>query len=331
MSRIEKLKLVSDIVYTLITEIIPNIQNSLKYAPELFKDKVNIENLVRDLHSYILNEDKVNNEGLLNGISQNPEPFVKLVSALYEFDKTKTFSEYTKLITLLDDIFESGKIKAALSTINTFVKDYTVIKTDEDGKEMLEFNVESFLAKLETIQSDKIRRFQFHFTVGMNTTSFLNGDIDLGDGQSITSFSHFSEKLGVKFKIINRGDWLPKNPGETYGSFGYSYIKNTPPKEPVISNWHVLLYGSGILYSVLNSSTNKAFDYPMVGFGTGLTFYNALDFNVSIGIPLLDNGGFDAMTDNAFVSFGFDIQIGEYLKEVGKKRKARKQTKILAE
>jgi hypothetical protein len=62
----------------------------------------------------------------------------------------------------------------------------------------------------------------------------------------------------------------------------------------------------------------------MVGFGTGVTFYNALDFNVSIGIPLLENGGFKEMTNNPFMSFGFDIQIGEYLEEVVKKRKDKK-------
>ena len=329
VSDIEKFLLVSDMVYTLITEVIPNIEYSLKFAPDLLNEKNNIESLITELNDFILEADILNNNGVLNSISADPEPFIKLVSKLYEFDKTKTFSEYTTLITLLDEIFESGKIKTALSTINTFVKDYTVIKETENGEEILEFNVESFLVKLDNIQSDKIRRFQFHFTVGMNTTSFINGSIDIGDNQQISNFSHFSEKVGLKFKIINRGDWLPKNPGETYGSFGYSYTKTSPPKEPLISNWHMLIYGSGILYNVINSSTNNEFDFPLVGFGTGVTFYNALDFNVSIGIPLLDSGGFQAMTDNAFLGFGFDIQIGEYLKEINKKRKINKRSKQL--
>jgi len=320
----EKVLMISDILYTLKMEVIPNIEYSIKLAPELIATKDAVTDLSEEIYLILINQVEY-----LNNINKDPEPFIKLVSKLYEFDKTKTFSEYTNLITLLDQIFETGKFKTALSTINTFVKDYTVIKEDDKGNEVLDFNVESFLVKLDNIQSDKINRFQFHFTVGMNTTSFINGTIDLGDGQQISNFSHFSEKIGLKFKIINRGDWLPKNPGETYGSFGYSYVKTSPPKEPLISNWHVLLYGSGILYNVINSSTNKGFNYPLVGFGTGVTFYNALDFNVSIGIPLLETGGFSAMKDNAFLSFGFDIQIGEYLKEVGKKRKARKQNKQL--
>ena len=133
----------------------------------------------------------------------------------------------------------------------------------------------------------------------------------------------------LKFKIMSKGDWWPKNPGETYGSLGYHYIKTSAPKEPVISNWHVLIYGSGILYNLINSSTNKEFSYPLIGVGTGVTFFNALDFNISVGLPLLENGGFTAMKKNAFIGFGFDIPIGEYLKEVGKKRKERKLRKQL--
>ena len=131
------------------------------------------------------------------------------------------------LITLLDEVFDTGDFKTALSTINTFVKDYTIITTDEKGNEVLVFNVESFLVKLNNIQTNRIRRFQLHFTVGMNTTSFLNGKIDIGNNEKISNFSHFSEKVGLKFKIMSKGDWWPKNPGETYGSLGYHYIITT--------------------------------------------------------------------------------------------------------
>lgn len=322
----EKVLIISDMLYTLKTEVIPNIEYSIKLAPELIKTKDAVIKLTRDLYLILVTNNKTK---YLNNLSKDPEPFLKLVSKLYEFDKTKTFSEYTNLISLLDEIFESGKIKSALSTINTFVKDYTVITTDNEGNEYLVFNVESFLVKLNTIQSDKIRRFEFLFTVGINTTSFLNGQVDIGNNEKISNISHFSEKLGIKFKFINKGAWLPKNPGETYGSFGYNYIKTSPPKEPIISNFHALIYGSGILYNLINSSTNKEFNYPMVGAGLGLTFYNSLDFNVSIGMPILETGGFQAMKDNAFINFGFDIQIGEYLKGVGKKRKIKKQNELL--
>lgn len=322
----DKVLMISDMLYSLKKEIIPNIEYSIKYAPDLIKSKDFIEEYSQGLYTFFLENPKFE---FLNTLNKDSEPFVNLVSKLYEFDKTKTFSEYINIISLLDEVFETGKFKTALATINTFVKDYTEISKDTEGNEVLIFNVESFLVKLDNMQSDKINRFQFHFTVGMNTTSFVNGGIDLGNGEQISNFSHFSEKIGLKIKLINRGDWLPKNPGETYGSFGKFYTKTGPPKEPLISNWHILIYGSGILYNVINSGTNKEFNYPMAGIGTGVTFFNALDFNVSVGIPLLEKGGFTAMKNNAFVSFGFDIQIAEYLKELGKKRRERKRNEQL--
>lgn len=322
----DKFLMFSDMLYSLKNEIIPNIEYSVKYFPDLIESKDFIDDLSKKLYvSFTENS----NFKFLKNLNKNPEPFVNLVSKLYEFDKTKTFSEYVNIISLLDEVFETGKYKSALATLNTFVKDYTEITKDSNGNEVLIFNVESFLVKLDKMQTDKINRFQFHFTVGMNTTSFVNGAIDLGNGESISNFSHFSEKIGLKIKLVNRGDWLPRNPGETYGSFGKFYTKTSPPKEPLISNWHILVYGSGILYNLINSSTNKEFNFPMAGVGTGVTFFNALDFNVSVGIPLLEKGGFTAMKNNAFVSFGFDIQIAEYFKELGKKRRERKRNEQL--
>ena len=320
----DRLLMISDMLYSLKMEVIPNIEYSIKFAPELINTRDAVTDLSKEIYTQLISQVK-----FLENLTNDTEPFINLVSKLYEFDKSKTFSEYISLITLLDEIFQTGKFKTALSTINTFVKDYTKITTDELGNETLFFNIESFLVKLDRLQSDKIRRFQFHFTVGMNTTFFLNREIDLGDGQQIGNFSHFSEKIGLKFLLINKGDWLPKSPGESYGSFGFEYVKTSPPKEPLISNVHLLLYGSGILYNVINSSTNKEFNYPMVGLGTGVTFYNALDFNVSVGMPLLEKGGFNEMKNNLFLNFGFDFQITEYLKEVGKKRRERKLTEQL--
>lgn len=321
---VNKILLMSDVLYSLKMEVIPNIEYSIKYVPQLINSKDFITDLAKEIYLEFASK-----ESFMDSINRDPEPFVKLISKLYEFDKTKTFSEYINLISLLDEVFTTGKFKTALSTINTFVKDYTEIATDGNGEEYLVFNVESFLVKLESLQSDKINRFQFHFTVGMNTTTFINQNVDLGNGENLKNISHFSEKIGLKIKLINRGDWLPKNPGETYtGGFLKKryYTKTSAPKEPVISNWHLLIYGSGLLYTVINSSTNKEFDFPMAGIGTGITFFNDLDFNISVGVPILDKGDFGDMTDNAFLSFGFDIQIAEYLKGVAKKKRERKRT-----
>lgn len=316
----DKILMFSDILYTLKMEVVPNIEAGVKHIPDLINSKEFITNLSKEIYLELVSDSK------FKSLNTDPEPFVNLVSKLYEFDETKTFSEYINLISLLDELFVAGGFKSALSMINTFVKDYTEITTDLDGNEVLVFNVESFLVRLQSLQSDKISRFQFHFTVGMNTTAFFDS-LELENGETITTLSNFSEKIGFKFKFKNWGDWWPKNPGETYGSFGYEYIKTGPPREPIVSNAHILVYGSGLLYSIIDSSTNSNFDIPMVGTGLGLTFFNNLDFNVSVGIPLINDASFQTMTDNAFLNFGFDVQIIEYLSAVAKKKRERQMTK----
>ena len=308
----------SDMLYVIQNEIKPMLAGNVMLYPKLYTIIDNLSQFQENLFK----------GSTIKKIGTNPEPFIQLLGALYNFDKANTFSNYINLLPLLDQVFGDSRIKEAISTINTFVKDYIVIKENPAGNEVIDFNVESFLVKLQNIQSDKIRRLQFHFTVGMNS-SFYNKTLMLDDSTLITNLSHFSEKIGVKYKIISKGDWWPRNPGESYKSYCKYKTKKTPPREPLISNWHVLLYGSGILYNVINSSTNKEFSFPTVALGTGITFYNALDFNVSLGVPLFEKGGLKKMFTYPFINAGFDIQFTEYLSAVNKKRKSNKTQKQL--
>lgn len=265
----------------------------------------------------------------LNNLTDDSDAFIDLIKSLYEFDRSSTFSDYRNLLTQLDNLFEGGDIKQALSTINTFVKDYVQIK-ELDGKEVIEFNVESFLARLQSIQSDKIQRLQFLFTVGKNT-AFLNKDLTLANGDVMRNFTHVSEKIGFSFKIKSWGDWMPRSPGESYGSFGYRYTKKTAPVEPLVSNIHIIGYGSGILYNVVNTTNNKEFNFPMAGTGVGMTFYNALDVNLTAAVPVFSNGTMKKSFTYPMYGLSFDIQFVEYLEALNRKREANQTQKRLAE
>lgn len=321
-SRADRDAILSDAMYTIESELKKDIRRSVALDPDL----LDVQALLTDISANLYNE-LVNAHSFLSVLTNDPDPFIKLVSSLYEFDRTKTFSEYRNLLLLLDDLFVTGRIKTALSTINTFVKDYIVIGTDDNDREVINFNVESFLVRLESMQSSRIRRFQFLFTVGMNTSFFYDKHVfPLNDSTGVRNLSYFSEKIGVKFKIISRGDWWPRSPGETYGSFGKYYTKKSTPKEPIISNWHAIAYGSGLLYNAINSTTEKEFDFPLFGVGTGVTFYNALDLNCSISWPLMP-GGIKEMRRYPMFNFGFDILFAEYLSELNKKRNNKKARK----
>ncbi len=215
-----------------------------------------------------------------------------------------------------------------MATLISFVKDYTVTDFDNNGKEVLSFNIESFVIKLQSLRPYKFNPFEFHFTVGVNN-AFFNTPLSLEDTPPIYNLSYVSEKIGLKYKIRDKAFWLNRNPGETYRIRNRNYIKSSAPKEPLVSNFHMLFYGSGLLYNLVNVKTSKEFNFPIVGLGLGLTFSNALDFNVTFGVPIVKTEEFSLK--NNLINAGFDIQFSEYYNRLTEKRNANKTQKRLAE
>lgn len=317
----------SDILFLLKNQVIPKLSKYTKFNAALnnkindLKDSLLVyaNNLIKnsDIQSMIVSNKNVN--------------FVKLIAMLYDFEKPKTYSDYLNILTELEGVFIDKNINTSLSLLNAYVKNNISIKKNEQGKEYLEFDIESFLIKLSKTNNNKIRNFQFHFTVGVNSISFKN-PLLLPDQSSIINYSFVSEKIGFKYKIYNPGAWKPRNIGEEYKTDFGTYTKLTPPKEPLISNVHILAYGSGILYNLTSTGTNKSFNYPIIGFGAGITFYNALDLNVTIGVPIRDNLSFtqNFALNTSFFGLGFDIQFLEYYDRLTEKRKNNQIQKKLA-
>ncbi len=350
-ARASKKEVLSDVVYSLFTWILPEIRQLAWVNAELATQLKTLQGITDDLAMGLI----ADNPNFIN--LKKVYPFINLAGKLYEFKDAKTFSDYLAFITMLEDVFPGGHIKDAVATLVSFVKDYTVIETDGNNNEYVSFNVESFLVKLQSIKPNKLRRLGFQFTVGVNHTFFgKNVTITTSDNSltNVRNFSYVGEKIGVKIKILDREFWMTRNPGEVYKRYkcGNWLIKNTPPKEPVLSNIFLNIYGSGILYNLVNTSTNEEFKLPLVGTGLGFTFFNGLDITFSMGVPIFDNKPFiskldsytvnynngESMTyrkqlnsfDYAFFNVGFDIQFTEYLDRLNKRRKANKTQKQLA-
>ena len=322
---ITRLKTYADILYTLNSDFIPHLKNqsfrSFKYIDII--DSMNLFN--NDFFTNIIST----NEVLKKYKSEIPQ-FLLLVSKLYQFDRGSTISEYMKLLDDVGTTFPDDNVRNALSTVLKFVKDYSVIEKNDNNKEVLSFNVESFLYKLQTIKPYKLNRVTFLFTVGVNNAMF-NKDLILPDGSVTRNLSFVGEKVGVKYIIQDWAFSRTRNPGETFQIFGKNstFIRNVPPKEPIISNWHLVAYGSGILYNLVNTKTQKEFNMPIIGIGSGLTFYNRLDFNISWGVPIIANRPISS--DNGFWNIGFDIQFIEYYERLMEKRKSNQIQKRLVE
>ncbi len=315
--------ILSDILFSINNEFIPELEKQSYRQEDIIKliDSLKIvcnliSNQIRSSSDFKLNFDKA-------------EKFILLASKLYQFNNAKTISEYLNLLSEVTEIMPDDKIKNAMGTVVSFVKDYTIIEKNENNKEVLSFNVESFLVKLQSIKPYKMRRWQLNLTVGMNN-AFFNRDFVMKDSSVVRNLSFAGEKIGVKYKLWDWNFWKTRNPGETYKVGCKEYTKITPPKEPAISNWHLLAYGSGLLYNLTNAKTNKSFNMPLVGVGTGLSFYNALDMNISWGVPIIGSQNWNYIKTHSFVNIGFDIPFTEYINKLQEKRNANQTQKQLS-
>lgn len=316
-------KMVADIIYTFNQEFKPLLLNQ-SYRDTRYLNAISTISTISNSLAILINDSSP-----IKLDSETIDPFLLLVSKLYQFDESKTISQYLNLIEDIGFIFPDGNIKDALSTVVTFVKDYTVIVEEEDGNELVSFNVESFIFKLQNIKPYKWRNVQFNFTVGMNNAYFFNKSLTLNDSSGTRNLSYVGEKIGIKFKIKDWAFWHTRNPGDTYSIINTEYQKITPPNEPMVSNLHLLFYSSGLLYNLVNTTTNSEFNMPIVGTGIGLTFFNALDLNFSYGIPIFPESGFKKSFSNGFINLGFDIQFTEYYRRLREKQKDNKTQKQL--
>lgn len=281
----------------------------------------NIDSLAFSFYQYLDNSDEIPN--LNENYSAN---LAKLIANCYQFDKTKTFSDYLNLVDMISDVFPDDKIKSSLSAITTFIKDYTTFEKNEEDKEIINFHLEDFLVRLQNVKPFEYKNFEFLLTVGVNNAVF-NKDLTLSDGSNIRNLGFVSEKIGFKFKFVDFEYTKARNVGETFKLFGKDYVRTAPPRQATLSNIHLLAYASGVLYNLVDAKTSKEFNMPLIGAGLGFSFFNGLDFNLSAGIPIISNQpiGFQ----NYYYGFGFDIQFIEYYKRLKQKNDNKKyQEKI---
>ncbi len=158
------------------------------------------------------------------------------------------------------------------------------------------------------------------FTIGASTAFFLNNanSLDKEDGvvKPLRNVNLASEKIGFRIKVWDGGYTHGFSPGEVYRWHGKNYVWNRPQKKPLISSVYYNIYGSGLLYNVLNLKTNQNFDFGFASSNIGVIFFNGLEFSAGLGIVYKD--GLDAK--NSFFKLDFDIPIVDYLTALKNKK-----------
>jgi hypothetical protein len=258
-------------------------------------------------------------------------PFISLLGSINAFDEVETYSKFLNQLSDAGDVFNDEGMRTTINIIISFIRGYIKVERDAKTDEpIITLDVESFLAHLHRLPYNCFRPVELHFTLGANTASFSKPYF-VDSSNSIRNYSYMSEKIGVKWKII---DWAYLNSfsqGDVFRYYCKKYKRLYPPREPTVSNLHLLFYGSGILYNLVNTGTTKAYSDPIVAAGVGLTFYNDLDVNLSIGKPISKDYSFLSKQLPTIYNIGFDIQFFEYLDRLNQKRKAKKTEELIQE
>jgi len=321
--------ILSDLLFELNLKVIPALNKVIAYNPKLISVLSEFDKLTQ-YFLFVLDQKVEKHTELLN------TNFSIVLAKLYQFDKASTISEYITLLNDVSKMIKNNEAQTVINMVTSFTNRYMKVEKDKDDNEVIDFDIEGYLFALKSRPTHN-GPFEFHFTVGTNTGlfhSFKNGLSPtnfITSSDTISSLTYISEKIGVKIKIKDWKHDRSFNKGDVFtGIYGKEYKKMLPASEPIVSNFHVLLYGSGILYNITNTTTNNEFTYPLIGGGLGLTFFNGLDFNITASTPVLNKSNENGNINPWLFSAGFDIQFTEYITQLNKKRKEQKQAKNIA-
>jgi len=292
--------------------IIPEL---LKYS--FFTEKENINSSITSFRilSNLLKLKVINDANAGGALTYNVRlnSIFTFVSNLDKLDQAQTYQSVIDLIRENNENVSKclpDKFQPIYTLFINGIKKYTLLNSSE---QYIEVDVVSFLNDLQQYYNKENKSwFSLYFTLGISENFFPKSVTLPGASEPISNVGFASEKIGVQFTFYT----FRKSEKEGFKNLVKDRVY-TNYKNPFLNKVYGIIYASGLLYSLANTTTNENFDFPHVGLGGGLRFYNALDFNVSYCLPFIEGEDFGK---NGFFSIGLDIPLGEYLEKLGKKK-----------
>ncbi len=272
---------------------------------------------------YIYKQIQIFNPALLYQKSRSFSDFVELLTKLNDLDKASSYESILKIIQNAGALYStSSNIKTFNSLVNNIEK-YTIINAAENR---IYIDVESIILAIYNRYANKSDSWiDFYFSIGLNKSISIGNDFKYLSTDSLKSFGFAAEKIGLKIKLVNikkmRQFELGEKRPRLFG--GHKMVNKVQSKVPIISDIHLITYGTGLLYNIVDSKTSFSFDEYMIATGLGISFYNGFDLNISFNYPLVNNISFqDVISPNnsyQMLTFSFDVKIGEYLDALAQK------------
>jgi hypothetical protein len=280
------------------------------------KNKLTYNKFLNKIQHFVLLQkfNIVNKANDLKKYSKELANVFDFISNLDKLDKATTYQSLVDMLkngsTSVEENLPNDKFKDEYILFINAIKKYTIINPTAE-KEYISIDVVSFLNDLQQFYNrDNGSIFSLYLTLGLNENFFFdNFTFPDSTEEPIKNIGFASEKIGLKIKIAS----FKKSRGYENAIIDDVYLNK---KAPFLNEFYGILYGSGLLYSLANTSTNENFDFPHVGLGIGVRFYNALDLNLILGFPFVKDSNFG---ENMFWGIGLDIPLGEYLEKLGNK------------
>ncbi len=223
-----------------------------------------------------------------------------------------------------------------IATIGDIIIKYVIFDVRDDDPEkiiydfkidveaiILAFEDKFYTANISSIRNHKIGIKPF-FIIGLNYGYFVNQNNEFNfdnTSKNLTQIALAGEKIGFKFIFADYKFARSYPPLEWYKYKGVYRRWLNPVSKPLISKVYGMIYGSGLLYNIVDLRSETNFKYAVTGASLGLEFYNGLEFNSGYAMPIVPKENIGQMLDKGFLNIGFDIPIFEYLKAARDKRK----------
>jgi hypothetical protein len=291
--------------YSLIDRVMNSLDSSRKEIQSL-NERVEI---VTSLLQVLLNSEK--QQGIKN----------------FAFNEQQLESTKELMMKFIDHIDKSGRFNVAAVYLRSIVDNVSYNEADsiEHKPATISLSFESVLYSLKDqlvkpSQLYRTRYFQPYINIGVNYSGFLFPNqlnvAEDGSTSTLKGMTFASEKIGFKYKIINREYTRSFKPGIVYKYYGHSWLWKRPQPQGLIDDLFLDVHTGGLLYNVVNLKTQDSFNFPYVGCGIGVRTFNGLTFSGAFNMPYTGNS---FRKENAFITFGIDIPIIEYITAIRSK------------
>ncbi len=332
--RVEDLYYLEEKTVPLVVKLVTEYGLDASYIMLVDKYRTDIlTQLLRQIMSKLMtiyeDKSKVTDEkaSIIKGLNAvDYQAFVEILTHIFELDRSTTYEEYLKTLRSVAGIFDDNNVSRLIFNLTDFLEKFTALDKEKNA---ISVNVEEIILQLYNKYEARVQnnRVNFYFSIGLNQTFGI--DYDEGyelqsDSTTLKSLAFAAEKIGVKVKFRDWRRIRSYEYGESYGPL-QTKIKRTNTRKPIVNDVYWLVYGSGILYNITNTTTGKDFTYPIIGTGLGVAFYNSLDLNLFVNFPLVSDESFgESLQRRQLYGFSFDIKIGEYITAARKKRAEKK-------